>query len=60
MTTSDLVAANPIQYSDVAQLFDGSAPVSLDQYLPVRRCAPSVFLDSSGVPDIPAFAILRI
>lgn len=60
VTTSDIVAANPIQYSAVAQLFEGPTPVSLDQYLPVRRYAPSVFPDSSGIPDIPVFAILRI
>lgn len=60
VTAGDIVAANPIQHSDVAQLFEGPKPVSLDQYLPVRRYAPSVFVDSSGIPDIPAFAILRI
>ncbi len=60
VTTSDIVAANPIQHLDFSQLFDGPTPVSLDPYLPVRRYAPSVLVDSSGIPDIPAFAILRI
>ncbi len=60
VTAGEIVAAYPIQYSAVAQVIDGPTLASLDQYLPVRRYAPSVFVDSSGVPDIPAFAILRI
>ncbi len=59
-TTSDVAVANAIQYSDVAQLFDGPAIGSLSQDLPVRQYAPPVFVDSSGIPIIPAFAVLRI
>jgi hypothetical protein len=60
VTAGEIVAANSIQYSAVAQVIDGPTLASLDQYLPVRRYAPSVFVDSSGIPDVPAFAILRI
>jgi hypothetical protein len=59
-TTNNIAAANQIQYSDAAQLFDGPIPVSLGQDLRVRRYAPSVFVDSFGIPDIPAFAVLRL
>jgi hypothetical protein len=60
VTTSDLAVSNLIEHSDTPRLFYGPALPSLDRDLPVRQYAPPVFVDSSGIPDIPAFAILRI
>ena len=58
--TSDLAVASLTQYSGLPQLFAGPAPLFPYGDLPIRHYAPPVFVDSSGNPDIPAFAILRI
>ncbi|MDQ6678990.1 MAG: hypothetical protein M3Z09_17035 [Acidobacteriota bacterium] len=60
LTINDVTFATPIQHSETPRYFAGSSGHSVDAALPVRLYALPVVVDSSGIPEIPAFFILRV
>jgi hypothetical protein len=60
MAPSTLAAVNLVQYSSVPLAFSAPPVLLVDGHLPVRQHAAPLFVGSSGIPDVPAFAILRI
>ena len=60
VAVSNLAVAAPLQHLDAPQFFDLAVRRSIEIPRGVPLSLLSVDIDSSGPPDIPAFAVLRI